>query len=324
MDRPVPSSTMSDQPASTLASVTPRPRGLTPAPAPASSAAVSSGVARASLLCRPSGLVAEASTAVAELFETSPDALVGRRMVELFHPDDRDLVNRVRDRIRHGRADECELAVRWVDTLGVVHEIAVRFESLIDERGSSGIVLLIGAPEPGRPTSASPWRDGLTGLPGASLMADRLGHALERSRRDARAVGVVVLAIDDVESLRRVHGRSGADLVVLEIADRAQRCTRPSDTIARVGPDHLIAVLDGLDGVAVLDAVAARLESAVSLPYTIRRAEAAVSLTVTAVLARAGDDPRTVLERAIPTVSAGSAGSTSPPADSLSALAPAG
>ncbi len=302
---------MNDQPASTVTSassvpsassaagVSTRPRGVTPSTA-------SAITARASLLCRPSGLVAEAGAAVAAVFETTPDALVGRRMVELFHPDDRDLVNRVRDRIRHGRADECELDVRRVDALGAVHEIAVRFESLIDERGCSGMALFVGLPGPGPSpsTSPSPWRDGLTGLPGPVLVADRLGHALERSRRDARAVGLVVLAIDDVAHVRRVHGRSGADLVVLELADRAQRCTRPSDTISRVDPDHLIAVLDGLDGVAVLDLVAARLESAVSIPYTIRRAQVEVSLTVTTVLARAGDDPRSVLARALPSSSA--------------------
>jgi GGDEF domain-containing protein len=251
-------------------------------------------------------LIASADDAAGAVLEVDVADLQGQRMVELFHPDDRELVNRIRDRIRHGRAEECGLVVRRIDRSGRTRELTARIVAVTDERGCSGMIVFVEprvhdvGPRPHTASETSAWRDALTGLPASTLLIDRLGHAIERTRRDGHIVGVVGLSIDDPTGLRRLHGRSGAGLVAVESADRAQRSTRPSDTIGRLSGGHLVAVLDGLDGVHVLDRIASRLEAAMAEPFTIRRADVAVAFTITTVVARPGDHPRSMLARALP------------------------
>lgn len=110
----------------------------------------------------------------------------------------------------------------------------------------------------------------MTGLSNRTLFADRLDHALGASVRTGEPVALLVLDLDGFKPVNDTHGHCAGDAVLVQIADRLQRCTRPGDTLARLGGDEFALVLPGADRSAAI-ATAQRLIASVSTPVAVGR-----------------------------------------------------
>jgi diguanylate cyclase (GGDEF)-like protein/PAS domain S-box-containing protein len=88
--------------------------------------------------------------------------------------------------------------------------------------------------------------DQLTGLPNRQLLADRLGHALATRFRHQREGVVFFIDIDKFKKVNDMHGRAGGDSLLLQVARRLSSCVRDGDTVARIGADEFVVLLEGL------------------------------------------------------------------------------
>ena len=86
--------------------------------------------------------------------------------------------------------------------------------------------------------------DPLTGLPNRSLLSDRLTSALHRARRAGTEVAVLCCGLDGFKHVNEFSGHSAGDGVLLTTAARLSAELRPQDTIARVGGDEFVIVLE--------------------------------------------------------------------------------
>ena len=148
-----------------------------------------------------------------------------------------------------------------------------------------------------RDVSDAACRDALTGAVNRLLLGDRLAHAFGRRLRHG---GEVLIAVVDVDDFKLVNDRWGHDVgdeVLKEIARRLTDATRPEDTIARLGGDEFAVVAEVPDAEAAVE-VLSRIEDA--LEGTIFGGDSAepVQVTIGAVFAQPGDDPRHALDRA--------------------------
>jgi diguanylate cyclase (GGDEF)-like protein/PAS domain S-box-containing protein len=86
--------------------------------------------------------------------------------------------------------------------------------------------------------------DDLTGLPNRALLIDRLNAALIRSMRDRREVAVLFCDLDGFKRVNDTAGHAAGDAVLLEIARRLQSVLREGDTVARVGGDEFVIIVE--------------------------------------------------------------------------------
>ena len=111
------------------------------------------------------------------------------------------------------------------------------------------------------------FHDSLTGLPNRALLLDRIGRALERTRRhiDYR-FAVLFLDFDGFRVINDSLGHSLGDTVLIENARRLQMALRGIDTLARLGGDEFVALIDDVVDEDAAVAVADRLQTALALP----------------------------------------------------------
>jgi diguanylate cyclase (GGDEF)-like protein/putative nucleotidyltransferase with HDIG domain len=126
--------------------------------------------------------------------------------------------------------------------------------------------------------------DALTGLFSREYLFAALGQELDRHRRYG---GVAALAVFDVDDMRRInarHGRAAGDAVLREVGARLAHNLRPSDTVARVGPEEFGVLLpeagqaDGLLAAERLRTTIARETARSPIPVTVSAGVVAIPL----------------------------------------------
>ena len=88
--------------------------------------------------------------------------------------------------------------------------------------------------------------DPLTGLANRTLFYDRLGHAIQRARREVREVAILLIDLDGFKQINDTMGHSVGDRVLSTSASRLLACSRTPDTVARLGGDEFAILLDGV------------------------------------------------------------------------------
>jgi diguanylate cyclase (GGDEF)-like protein/PAS domain S-box-containing protein len=86
-------------------------------------------------------------------------------------------------------------------------------------------------------------RDGLTGLANRNLLIDRLNQAITSAASFSRTLWVAYLDMDRFKFINDTVGHKVGDRLLIQIATRLQDAVRDTDTIARVGADEFILIL---------------------------------------------------------------------------------
>ena len=118
--------------------------------------------------------------------------------------------------------------------------------------------------------------DALTGLPNRRLLLDRLNQAVAASDRNGCYAALMFLDLDDFKKLNDSRGHDMGDMLLIEVARRLQACVRDGDSVARIGGDEFVVVLEMLSAhvnVAVLQAelVGEKIRAALNVPYELNQ-----------------------------------------------------
>ena len=112
--------------------------------------------------------------------------------------------------------------------------------------------------------------DPLTNLPNRKYLEEQFLNINNRREDDQRLVAVLFLDIDDFKNVNDQFGHHNGDLVLKELGARLQRSVRDSDTVARMGGDEFIIVLENIRTKENVIRVAEKIISHISEPFEIQ------------------------------------------------------
>ncbi|HVN52998.1 MAG TPA: EAL domain-containing protein [Anaerolineaceae bacterium] len=112
--------------------------------------------------------------------------------------------------------------------------------------------------------------DALTGLPNRTLFLDRLGWAMEYTRRRADCpFSILFMDLDSFKVVNDSLGHSTGDDLLKAIAGRLKRNLRASDTVARLGGDEFVILLEDSCEARSAPLVARRILADLANPFEI-------------------------------------------------------
>lgn len=201
-----------------------------------------------------------ASAEAGNLVLADPSALVGRDVLSL-------LVGVDRPRARHALAEALR---RPGDRLGPLRVRPLARPSLrleVSARAQAGDHLVVVAWDVSarvrteRDLGHRAGHDALTGLPGRALLADRWARSRERVRTDPGLRTFVLLCHLDglgATGAAQTGDAQTGDAQVVEVARRLTAEVRPGDTVARLGGEAFVVLVDAVP-LAHVEALARRL-----------------------------------------------------------------
>lgn len=92
--------------------------------------------------------------------------------------------------------------------------------------------------------------DPLTGLANRTLLMDRICLAKARSVRTGALSALLYVDIDRFKEVNDGHGHAAGDAVLREFGARLRACVRQTDTVARIGGDEFVVLLEDLKDAA--------------------------------------------------------------------------
>lgn len=111
--------------------------------------------------------------------------------------------------------------------------------------------------------------DQLTHLPNRQLFHDRLQTALARARREQGQFALLYLDLNKFKQVNDTLGHAVGDLLLQEVAQRLKHCVRESDTVARVGGDEFLVLLEHIQCADDPSRVADKIHLALDKPLSV-------------------------------------------------------
>ncbi len=127
------------------------------------------------------------------------------------------------------------------------HEIEVKSDDEIGQLASTLNGMQVEIAEREHRIVHQAHHDDLTGLPNRWLANDRLAGAIHRAQRSGRAFSVALLDLSRFKQINDSLGHHIGDVVLQETARRIVARTRRADTVARLGGDDFLLILEGAD-----------------------------------------------------------------------------
>jgi diguanylate cyclase (GGDEF)-like protein/PAS domain S-box-containing protein len=131
--------------------------------------------------------------------------------------------------------------------------------------------------------------DPLTRLPNRRLLLERLRKALRSRLRTGQAGALLFIDLDNFKTLNDTLGHDKGDLMLRQVAQRLESSVRESDTIARIGGDEFVVMLENLsktplEAAAQTEGVGEKIRETLSRPYQLDSYEYLGSASIGATL----------------------------------------
>jgi diguanylate cyclase (GGDEF)-like protein/PAS domain S-box-containing protein len=247
------------------------------------------------------GVVVRYNRAIEELTGIPASRVVGRRWETLVAADEAE-------RIRQGMASlgktrrSIESTVRWLTAAGDELTIDWLSSAIVDERGDLSFVVSTGQDTTMQRREVERLRrralhDPLTGLPNRTLLVDRLATAWRRGARNANRVSVLFCDLDHFKSINDTFGHAAGDAVLREVARRLQQACRAEDTVARIGGDEFVILVEGVEEADALPSLVERVRAAFRQPILAGGVSVHLSVSVGVATTTADDQDSDVLLR---------------------------
>jgi diguanylate cyclase (GGDEF)-like protein/PAS domain S-box-containing protein len=233
----------------------------------------------------PDGKITYQSPSIERLLGYDAEDVTGQRFDELLHTPDGD---RVRDMLTDAASVvrdqpyvvQCSLMHRD----GTPRQFEVNCTNLLKDEHVGGIVLNCRDISERKAfedqLTHQAFHDPVTGLANRALFAERVRHAIARTRREHQSVAIVFLDLDDFKTINDSLGHAAGDEVLAEVAKRLATSVRATDTAARFGGDEFALLLEDIEGVQEAADTAERVLEMLALPLRVAHKELSLRCSI--------------------------------------------
>jgi diguanylate cyclase (GGDEF)-like protein/PAS domain S-box-containing protein len=214
-----------------------------------------------------------------EIVGYTEEELLERTFQDVTHPEDLEADLAYVRRVLSGEIRSYQMEKRYFHKSGHAVWILLNSSLVRDEEGdplyfSAQIQDITGRKHMEARLQEQALHDPLTGLPNRKLFVDRLGRALERTRRRKRSkVAVLFLDLDGFKVINDSLGHGAGDLLLMIMAQRLRRCLRPEDSLARFGGDEFTVLLEDIEGPDDTVSVVERITDELRRPFLLESRE---------------------------------------------------
>lgn len=139
--------------------------------------------------------------------------------------------------------------------------------------------------------------DPLTGLPNRSLLSDRLERAIQHARREDEHVAVLFIDLDHFKKVNDGMGHPVGDQLLRAVAGRLEACVRGDDTVARIGGDEFVVILERMRDLQTASAVAEKMLATLTAPFRLLDQDVFVGASIgISTFPSDGEDPVILLK----------------------------
>ncbi|MDD5035029.1 MAG: EAL domain-containing protein, partial [Methylococcaceae bacterium] len=146
--------------------------------------------------------------------------------------------------------------------------------------------------------------DELTGLANRALLRDHIDLALAQASRHQSSMALLFLDLDRFKNINDSLGHSMGDRLLKGVAERLRACIRCGDTVARMGGDEFVVVLNDLSrgaeqAVAESGRVAEKIGQVLASPFRIQDHEITATFSIgIALCPRDGENGEELIKQA--------------------------
>ncbi len=142
--------------------------------------------------------------------------------------------------------------------------------------------------------------DALTGLPNRAFFDERLKKDIEFAKRNGAHLAVIMADLDNFKVINDTLGHHAGDTLLIETAERLQKCMRESDTVSRFGGDEFALLFSfGKNEWQSITKMLNRAMRSLQRPIRIEGKKFVVTASLgICVCPGDGDNPRELLRRA--------------------------
>ncbi|MBD1584342.1 bifunctional diguanylate cyclase/phosphodiesterase [Pseudoalteromonas sp. S16_S37] len=141
--------------------------------------------------------------------------------------------------------------------------------------------------------------DILTGLPNRLLLQERLGQFCIRAQREGHKFAVVFVDLDNFKKINDSLGHDVGDLMLKKVASRFTNGVRSVDTVARMGGDEFVLILDAIKDKHQVAKVVNKILNIVSGCYELEKVQVELSISAgIAMYPQDGGSPEMLMKHA--------------------------
>ncbi|MCW2609649.1 MAG: hypothetical protein JWM15_895 [Cryptosporangiaceae bacterium] len=236
-----------------------------------------------------------ANAAFADMVACTAEELTGRSLAEFTHPEDRARDAAVYASLLAGSDDTEQWETRLVGPEGRDVWALVSAALARDTEGRPRYFItqfldITARRQAQQDLEDLSLTDSLTGLANRPLLGDRVQQALARMRREPGTLALILLDLDRFKVVNDSLGHQVGDALLIAVAERLQGVSRADTTVARIGGDEFVVLVEDLPEPEAVNAVAERILDVIREPF--RLGDAAEEFVTTASVGIAvTDDP---------------------------------
>jgi len=119
--------------------------------------------------------------------------------------------------------------------------------------------------------------DQLTQIPNRYLLLDRITHLIEQAERNSSEFALLYIDLDKFKEINDSKGHAFGDSILKEVANCLKQSIRNSDTVARIGGDEFVVLLEEITDKNDISMIAKVLIDELHKPFTINQQDYAIS-----------------------------------------------